>query len=58
MLLHAGCLSRWSLKFDSPLPEDHRVNILSTADSLRHLQTRRRIRLNPRHQCLPKIEVG
>ncbi len=24
------------LKFDSPLPEDHRVNILSTADSLRH----------------------
>ena len=22
------------LKFDSPLPEDHRVNILSTADSL------------------------
>jgi hypothetical protein len=24
------------LKFDSPLPEDHRVNILSTADSPRH----------------------
>jgi len=24
------------LKFDSPLPEDHRVNTLSTADSLRH----------------------
>ena len=24
------------LKFDSPLPEDHRLNILSTADSLRH----------------------
>ena len=24
------------LKFDSPLPEDHRVNILSTADSLHH----------------------
>ena len=24
------------LKFDSPLPEDHRVNILSTADSLCH----------------------
>ena len=50
------------LKFNSPLPEDHRVNILSTADS--HcvdsvvLQTRRRLRLDPRHQCLPKIEVG
>jgi hypothetical protein len=24
------------LKFDSPLPEDHRANILSTADSPRH----------------------
>ena len=24
------------LKFDSPLPEDHRVNTLSTANSLRH----------------------
>ena len=24
------------LKFDSPLPEDHRVNILSTTDSLHH----------------------
>ena len=24
------------LKFDSPIPEDHRVNILSTADSPRH----------------------
>ncbi len=24
------------LKFDSPLPEDHRVNTFSTADSLHH----------------------
>ena len=43
------------LKFDSPLPEDHRVNILSTADSLQIWQ---RLRLDPRLQCLPKIEVG
>jgi hypothetical protein len=44
------------LKFDSPLLEDHRVNTLSTADrqSSPPLQTWRRLRLDPRHQCLPE----
>jgi hypothetical protein len=47
------------LKFDSPLPEDHRVNTLSTADSLRHhCKLGGEFRLDPRHQCLPEAEVG
>ena len=47
------------LKFDSLLPEDHRANILSTADSLRH-----HCKLGggsasiPGNQCIPRINVG
>jgi len=36
---------------DSSLPEDHRANILSKASSAE-------VRLDPRHQCLPSIQVG
>ena len=47
------------LKLDSPLPEDHRVNTLSTADSLRHhCKFGVRLRLDPRNQCLPEAEAG
>jgi hypothetical protein len=40
-------------EFDSPLPEDHRAHILSPP-----LQTRRRLRLDLRQQCLPRVEAG
>jgi hypothetical protein len=47
------------LKFDSHLPEDHRFNTLSKADSLRHhCKLGGGLRLDPRHQCLPEVEVG
>ena len=40
------------------LPEDFRVNTLSTADSLRHhCKLGGGFRLDPLHQCLPEAEV-